>query len=289
MEQEDHVRSRPLQTTLFLAALVISLGGVAGAQVTTAGIGGTVHDTSGAVLQGVTITAVNDETGYKRSVESSADGSFQLPLLPLGPYTVTAEKAGFSRYAQRGATLELNRNAQLELTLTVGNVQETITVQAAAPIVDTSGSSAGEVVEERTIRELPLNGRNPIQLAALTPGVSTLSAPTVLTWTGRTGVQLTVHGARANENGYLLDGGYFTGSYQQNGMNYPAPDALEEFKLITNAFTAEYGRMVGSVFNAVTKSATNDLHSGTWEFLRNDAFNARNFFAPNVPTLLQNH
>ena len=282
------MRSGLLKATLVLFALVMSLRSDAAAQVTTAGIIGSVLDSSGAVLQGVTITVINDETGYKRSVESGADGSFQLPLLPLGPYTVMAEKVGFSRHVLRGVTLELNSNARLVLTLAVGTIQETVTVQAAAPIVDTTGSSAGEVVEERTIRELPLNGRNPIQLAALTPGVSTLSAPTILTWTGRNGAQLTVHGARANENGYLLDGGYFTGSYQQNGMNYPAPDALEEFKLITNAFTAEYGRMVGSVFNAVTKSGTNDLHGGAWEFLRNDALNARNFFAPNVPTLRQN-
>src|SRR5689334_10062926 len=148
MEHEDYVRSRPLKrysrrsTLLFFAALLVSLASNAAAQVTTSGIVGTVQDSTGAALQGVTVTAVGDETGYKRSVESSADGSFQLPLLPLGPYTVTAEKAGFSRYAQRGVTLELNRNARLDLTLAVGNVQETVTVQAAAPIVDTSGSSA---------------------------------------------------------------------------------------------------------------------------------------------------
>ncbi len=257
-------------------------------QVTTASITGSTQDSSGALVPGVTVTIRNDETGYTRSVQSGAGGSFQAPLLPLGPYTVSAEKPGFSRYVQRGVTLELNQNARLDLTLAVGSVQETVNVQAAAPIVDTNGSSAGAVVDERTMKELPLNGRNPIQLAQLTAGVATIQAPTILTWTGRTGGQLSVHGSRANENGYLLDGGYFTGIYQQNGMNYPAPDALAEFKLITNSFSAEYGRMVGSVFNAVTKSGSNDLHGGAWEFLRNDALNARNFFAPNVPSLRQN-
>jgi hypothetical protein len=269
-------------------ALAAIAGGAANAQVTTAAINGSVRDSSGAPLERVAIRVSNDETGYARSMVSGSDGSFHAPLLPLGPYTVTAEAAGFSRYVQRGVRLELNQNARLDLVLAIGNLQETISVTASAPIVDTAGSSAGAVIEERTIRELPLNGRNPIQLAALTPGVATISAPTILTWTGRTGGQLTVHGSRANENGYLLDGGYFTGIYQQNGMNYPAPDALAEFKLITNSFSAEYGRMVGSIFNAVTKSGTNEVHGALWEFLRNDALNARNFFAPNVPVLRQN-
>ena len=282
------MRSKTIRFVVFLLSVATWVRHDAVAQVTTAAINGSLRDSTGAAVEGASVTVRNDDTGYTRTVQSGSDGSFQAPLLPLGPYTITAEKTGFSRYVQRGVRLELNQNARLDITLTVGNVQETVTVQAAAPIVDTAGSSAGVVVEERTIKELPLNGRNPIQLAALTPGVATLSAPTILTWTGRTGGQLTVHGSRANENGYLLDGGYFTGSYQQNGMNYPAPDALEEFKLITNSFSAEYGRMVGSVFNAVTKSGTNDLHGAAWEFLRNDALNARNFFAPNVPTLRQN-
>jgi len=258
------------------------------AQVTTGTIVGTVRDSSGAAIDGVTLTVLNEATGLIRSLVSDSSGDFLAPLLPIGPYSVTAEKPGFSRYVQRGITLQLNQNARLDITLNVGSVQESVTVQASAPLVDTRGSSLGEVVDQRTLTELPLNGRNPIQLAAYTAGVSTISAPTILTWTGRTGGQLTVHGSRGNENGYLLDGAHFTGMYQSTGMNYPAPDALQEFKLITNSYSAEYGRMVGSVFNAVTRSGTNELHGAAWEFLRNDALNARNFFAPSVPFLRQN-
>src|SRR5262249_17770413 len=113
---------------------------------------------------------------------------------------------GFARYIQSGVTLELNQNARVDVTLLVGAVQESVRVTAAAPLVDTRGTSLGEVVDQRRIMELPLNGRNPIQLAAVTAGVSTISAPTVLTWTGRNGATLTVHGSRTGENLYLQDG-----------------------------------------------------------------------------------
>jgi hypothetical protein len=258
------------------------------AQVTTATILGTVRDLSGATIPGASVTITQENTGYTRSVVSAEDGTYVAPLLPVGAYSVTVERPGFARYTQPGITLELNQNARVDANLTVGGVQETVTVNSAAPLVDTRGTSLGEVVEQRTIMELPLNGRNPIQLAAVTAGVSTISAPTILTWTGRNGATLTVHGSRTGENLYLLDGGYFTGTFYRTGMNYPSPDALQEFRLITNSYTAEYGQAVGSMFNAVTRSGTNELHGSAFEFLRNDALNARNFFAPSVPLLRQN-
>lgn len=278
--------SRPCAGALVLALCCAS--STMHAQVTTGTILGTVSDSSGAAVPGVALIITNTENGYQRTVETAQDGSYVVPLLPIGAYSVSAQKQGFNRFAQSGITLALNQNARLDISLSVGSLQEAVTVTADVPLVETRNTSLGEVVNQTTITELPLNGRNPIQLAAYTAGVSTISAPTVLTWTGRNGGQLTVHGSRANENDFMLDGQHMIGIYQNTGLNYPSPDSLQEFRLITSAYSAEFGRAAGSVFNAVTKSGTNELHGGLWEFLRNDALNARNFFSATVPSLRQN-
>ncbi len=261
------------------------------AQVTTATLLGTVSDPTGAAVPGATVTATNESTGRTSTVTTGADGSYLLPLLPItGAYTVEVEAQNFQKPVQKGIVLRLNENVRVDFFLKLGSVTETVEVTGLPPQVDTRSSSLGEVIENRRVTELPLNGRNPIQLASLVAGVTTISAPTVYTLRG--GNQVSVNGARTNGNDFLLDGAHYEGAYFNNGPNYPAPDALQEFKLITNTFSAEFGRNAGSVFNAVPKSGTNGIHAGGWEFLRNDALNAKNYFlnAPGAKkaTLRQN-
>ncbi|HWB96044.1 MAG TPA: carboxypeptidase regulatory-like domain-containing protein [Bryobacteraceae bacterium] len=259
------------------------------AQQNTATILGTVADPSGAVIAEAKITAADERTGFSRSVTSDAGGAYLIPLLPIGNnYRVTVEATGFKTHVQSGITLQLNQNARVDIRLEVGSVSENVTVTAGAPLVDTYSSQGGDVVESKRITELPLNGRNPLQLATLLPGVTVSQNPTALTGGDRSANFVSVNGSRLNETDYQLDGMRFQGSYNNSGLNYPSPDALEEFKLVTNSYSAEYGYYAGSIFTAVTRSGTNSLHGTGWEFLRNDALNARNFFSSSVPILRQN-
>lgn len=247
------------------------------AQITTATMLGTVSDSSGSAIPGAVVTATNEATGRSYTATTGAVGSYLLPLLPItGTYALSVEAKGFQKFLQTGLTLRLNQNQRLDVVLQVGAVTQTVQVTAAPTQVDTESSSLGEVVDKRQVTELPLNGRNPVQLASLVAGVTTVSAPTV--YSLRNGAMLSVNGSRMDENDFLLDGSHYEAAYFNSGLNYPSPDALQEFKLITNTFSAEYGRNAGSIFNAVVKSGSNQIHGDAWEFLRNDKLNSRNFF-----------
>ncbi|MCI0628258.1 MAG: Plug and carboxypeptidase regulatory-like domain-containing protein [Acidobacteria bacterium] len=212
-----------------------------------------------------------------------------IPLLPISSkYKLTIEAPGFKSITRTGIALQLNQNARIDIQLELGDMTETVEVTAGAPLVDTYSSTGGDVVESKRITELPLNGRNPLQLASLLTGVTLSSNPVAITGGNRGANFVSVNGSRTNETDYQIDGMRFAGAYNNSGLNYPSPDALEEFKLITNSYSAEYGFYAGSIFTAVTKSGTNDIHGAAWEFLRNDKLNARNFFSSTVPLLRQN-
>lgn len=269
-----------LRARLYIAIVLFAVSSAAGrldAQTVTATILGTVADPSGAAISGATVTVTNESTGRSTTALSDEAGGYLFPLLPIaGTYEVSVEAVGFRRFLQRGIVLRVNENVRVDAQLTLGGVSESVEVTGAPPQIDTRNSTLGTVIESKTIVEIPLNGRNPIQLASLVAGVTFVSAPAVFTWRG--GSTLSVNGSRTNTNEFLVDGGRYAGGYQNNGLNMPSPDALQEFKLITNTFSAEYGRNAGSVFNAVVKSGTNAFHGSLWEFLRNDKLNARNFF-----------
>lgn len=273
-----------------LVCLLLCLGtGTVAAQVNTGTILGNVTDPTGAAVANVKIAAVNAETGFSRTALSGADGSYLIPLLPISDrYTVTAEAQGFKTTARTGIGILLNQNVRVDIRLELGQVSERIEVSGEAPLVDTHSSLRGEVIETRRMTELPLNGRNPLQLASLVTGVTSISTRTTLDAGNRSANSVNVNGSRANETDYQLNGVRFAGSYFNLGLNYPNPDALEEFKLITNPNSAEYGMWSGSVFTAVMKSGTNEFHGAAFEFLRNEKLNARNFFAASKPTLKQN-
>jgi hypothetical protein len=259
------------------------------AQVDTGTILGTVTDPSGAAVGTTKITALNEETGFSRSTQSGPDGSYLIPLVPIGGhYRVTAEAAGFKTIVRTGISILLNQNVRLDLPLQLGEISDKVEVTGAAPLVDTHSSVHGEVVDRRRITELPLDGRNPLELAALVAGVSGVTASMTLSSGNRNGNFVNVNGSRANETDYQLNGVRYAGSYNNSGLNYPNPDALEEFRLVTNPNSAEFGMFSGSVFTAVMRSGTNQVHGTLFEFFRNDKLNAKNYFTGTKTRLRMN-
>lgn len=258
------------------------------AQQNTATILGSVTDSTGAAIAGATVAVTEESTSLQRSVKSGDDGRFLIPLLPIGSYRMRVEATGFNAFVQTGIRLQLNQNARVDAALQIGSLTESIEITATVPLVDTYSAAGGDVVDSKRITELPLNGRNALSLATLLPGVTVSTVRTALTAGDRSANSFSVNGSRTNETDYQIDGMRFAGSYNNSGLEYPSPDALEEFKLVTNAYGAEYGFYAGSIFTAVTRSGSNQLHGALWEFLRNDKLNARNSFSSTVPILRQN-
>ena len=259
----------------------------AATQTTTATLLGVVRDASGAIVPQTQVTARNVSTSFTRSATADETGTYLIPNLPVGQYSVTAEKVGFRRFIRDGITLTVNQNARLDIDLSVGEVSETINVTAQLAGVDTRSSTLGEVVDQIRIQELPLNGRNAMALARVVPGVISVSAPTVVT-NGRNGPDLTVAGGRDTQNEFRFDGTSHQNLTHNSGLNFPSPDALQEFNVLTSSYSAEYGRNAGAVILAVTRAGTNEFHGAVWEFFRNKALNARNFFSIDKPDLKQN-
>ena len=251
-------------------------------------IHGTVTDPSGAAIPGVAVEATLVERGLSRTAQTNVQGDFVLPLLPIGGYSVRVEGDGFKSFVRDDITLTASENVRVDAKLEIGSVTEEITVTAEGPQVDSRSSQVGTLIDDRRVVELPINGRNIVNLAVLLPGVSNVRAPQ--TFTGdRSGPTLSVSGARTNQNLFLLDGAHNNALFRNTGLYNPPPDALQEVKVLTNAFSAEYGRNAGAIFNMVTRSGSNDYHGSLWEFLRNDSLNARNFFAGSeIPKLIQN-
>jgi outer membrane receptor protein involved in Fe transport len=264
----------------------------------TGQINGAVTDSSGALLPGVTIEATNNATGAVRTSVTGTDGLYTIPLLQPGEYTVKATLQGF-RVSQRDAVrVTVAETARVAFQLEVGQVSETITVTAEATLVETSNATHGIVIDEQKIVELPLNGRNFTQLGTLIPGV--VAPPGGLGGQagdatpggfGNATGGFNVNGMRNQSNNFLMDGATNNDTFNTGFVLRPPPDAIEEFKILTHAFQAEYGRNAGSVVNVVTKSGTNRLSGAVWEFNRDDALQARNYFAPATqpkPELKQN-
>lgn len=253
----------------------------ANAQTELATLTGTVTDASGAVLHRVTISAVNEATNVSTSTPSNETGRFLLVSLRPGVYTITASLAGFKKYIQSGVTLQVNQAARLDISLSVGEVSEQITVAAEASLLETETSARGAVIDQRKIVELPLNGRDYNQLALLSPGV--LAATPRLSSIGFKGA-FNVNGNRAFHNAFQLDGvdnTSYSNSFRGNNMQVvqPSVEALQEFKIQTNAYSAEFGRSAGALINAVIRSGSNEIHGSGYEFFRNRELDANNFFA----------
>ena len=278
------LRRRLLSFPLFLGILLFTLvaaclGNSAEAQATNAQMSGKIVDSTGAAVPNATIEVKNTDTGLDRTVSSSATGEYVIPSLPVGTYSLKSVVAGFKTYAQSGIVLEDGQSARVDVVLQVGSATETVEVTSAAVQVDTSSASIRTEVDATQIEELPLNTRDTLQLITLVPGVGDATLPAAVI-NQRSGPTFSVNGSRINGSEVSLDGAIFVTGLYNRPANLPNPDSIGEFSLVTNSYSAEYGHASGGAFVAVSKAGTNAFHGSVWEFLRNDALNARNWFAP---------
>src|SRR5262245_26442975 len=253
------------------------------AQTSTATIIGTVKDTSGALIPGVRITIKHTESGLTRSVVSSERGGYTVPLLPVGAYEVTTTMPGFKQAVRSGINLVIGQEAVVDLTLEVGANAEQVTVTEEAPLVNATTSSTSGVITEQQVKELPLNGRSFDQLITLNVGVSNATSNTLDSGAWN---MFSVAGKRPETNRFVINGIDWVGG-NANGQ-YITPEgasrqmlgveAVREFNVLTDTYSAEYGKRAGGQINIVTTSGTNKLHGTAFEYLRNSAFDARNFF-----------
>src|SRR5438132_1530270 len=243
----------------------------------TAQISGSVTDPSGARLPGVEVTATQTATGQVRTVISSETGAYILPSLPVGPYKLSAALPGFRMFVQTGIVLEVNANPVVNVTMEVGQVSQTVEVQANAALVETRQVGVAQTMENRQILELPLNGRNVTDLIALS-GAATVpnDGSSSRSVSGQQNIR--VAGGISGSVHYSLDGALHSNPYDNLSLPLPFPDALQEFKVETSALSAYQGGASVVQANAVTKSGSNDFHGDLFEFLRNDLFNATPYF-----------
>jgi hypothetical protein len=261
-------------------ALILVLTSSAAWAQATAALNGRVTDQSGGVLPGVTVTVTQTETGFMRSVVTADDGAYVIPNLPVGPYQLEMMLQGFRTYVQRGIVLQVAATPTINAELAVGSLEETVAVEAAAPLVDVRSTGISEVVEQERILELPLEGRNPAALIAMVGGV-VQETPNNKSMPGS--IFTGVAGSLPFGVAYLLDGAPHNNPYDNLNMPLPFPDALQEFRVATSGLSADNGVHSGGSVNAVTKSGTNVLHGTLFEFLRDKRFNAKAVFAPINP------
>jgi hypothetical protein len=247
---------------------------------------GTVNDETGAVVPKVTVTATNEKTGVGRAGTTNSEGSYQIPALLPGTYKVEAEAAGFKKYQQPGVILRVNESARVDIKLQVGEVTQTVEVQAEAPLLNTSTGTVGHVIDNRSVVELPLNGRDFTQLTLLIPGATPGNNGGGFFIIGGNNVSVT--GNRSDSNNYTLDGVDNNENFFKFHAIKPSIDAIEEFKIQTNITSAQFGAAAGANVNLATKSGSNEIHGTGFEFLRNNVLDARNVFADKRPQFRYN-
>jgi hypothetical protein len=245
----------------------------------TSQLTGRITDASSAVVAGASVTAANTETGISRKTASNDEGYYTVASLPPGNYRITVQMDGFKPISQDGVTLVVDQVARIDFTLQVGDVTQVINIEGSAPILEKETSTLGTLVDNKRILELPLLGRNPYSLVNLIPGARAPQSFNALPVDMFTTQFVSINGARGNQNEFLLDGAPNTNPGNAGPTIFPSADSVQEFKVITNNYGAEYGRAAGGVFNVVTKSGTNEFHGSVYEFLRNDALNANEWFA----------
>ena len=258
---------------------ILTVGSLLAAQGFRATVVGRVTDDTGAVVPGAMITVTNVGTNESRSVVVNERGEYAIPQLAPGQYTLTAEYTGFNKAVRSGIVLETNQQARFDIVLKVGGITEEVQVSASAPLISTENASLGNVVDQRKIVELPLNGRDYLQLAFTAPNVFATAQGSNLGFRGG----LNVAGNSEIANQYILDGVDNNDETTNQPLHRPVLDAVREFKILTGTYSAEYGRQAGGQIMVTTQSGTNAFHGSMWEFHRNSALDARNFFAPQKP------
>ena len=252
----------------------------------TAQINGSITDPTGALLPGVEVTATHIDRGTVRTAVSNETGSFVLPNLALGPYTLEASLPGFSTFLQTGIVLQVGASPVINVVLEVGQVAQTIEVQADALMVETRNTGIGQILDNTRVLELPLNGRQVTELIALSGAA--ITSPTRGTSRNYPTIAVAVGGGQDNGLSYRMDGGTHNDPFNNLNMPLPFPDALQEFKVETSAIPARHGQHSAGLVSVVTKSGTNEFHGSAFEFVRNEVFNARNTFANERDSLKRN-
>jgi outer membrane receptor protein involved in Fe transport len=268
---------KPFRITLVGALTVLLTTTSAWAQLSTAQLSGRITDESGAVLPGVTVTATQTDTGLTRSVVTDADGTYVMPNLPTGPYRLEAMLQGFRTYSQTGIVLQVAATPSINVVLGIGSLEETVSVEAAAPLVDVRSAGISDVVDNERILELPLQGRQVTDLIVLAGAAVQTGVVGGRNFPG--GVLISVGGGLPIGVGYLLDGAVHNSPQSNTNLPMPFPDALQEFRVATSGLSAQNGMHASASVNAVTKSGTNAFHGNGFEFLRHRSLNAKSRFA----------
>ena len=244
----------------------------------TGRVTGIIYDPSGATIADAHVTVTSVATKISRETTSDATGFYQVLALPVGYYTVSVEHQAFRSVTTAQSKLEINQTLKIDVRMEVGAATESVTVEATTGTVETINPTLGSTVSDRAVQDMPLNGRNALDLALLQPGVLPADNPANASG-GTRGMQFSIGGGRSDSNTFVLDGG-LNNDLLDNGVVYnPNPDSIQEFKVLTSNFTAEYGRSAGGVVTEVTKSGTNAFHGSAYDFIRNTAFDANNFFS----------
>jgi hypothetical protein len=267
-----------LETFCLVAAIAFLAPTLLSAQGTGGRILGRVSDPSGAVIAHVKVVVTNEATGVSRDAESSDSGDYSFPEIPVGVYTLSFELTGFKRALRHGVSVDLSQVVTLNMVMQIGQAQEVVDVTSEAPLVDTTSTQLGAIMDSREVSSLPLNTRDTYQLLQLQPGVmSTTGSSNSLIYGSDSPGAVSVNGGRGRANNFSVNGGDANDLFVNLPTVQPSPDTIQEFRVLTNTFDAEYGRNSGSVINVVTKSGTNQWHGSAYEFLRNKVLNANQY------------
>jgi len=289
LTQWTYLCRRSLVLTAILGMVLAACAPLGQAQSTGGRIRGTVTDPSGGAVAGATVTLVNTATNITREATTNATGEYLFLEVPVGAYTIEVNQTGFKKFVRKDVVVDLNAVVSVDIPLQVGGSTETVEVTGEPPVIDTTTTQLGAVVGSREVTELPLNARDTYQLLQLQPGVQSQLGNDLFYGSDKPGV-VTVNGGRGRSNNYSVNGGDGNDLFANLPAVQPSPDTIEEFRVITNSFDAEYGRNSGSVVNVVTKSGTNDFHGSVFEFFRNTVLDARPYmFTPtSKPDFQQN-